>query len=80
MGQPRPDSSVLFAEEAKLFCEVCLLSLLFFFGGASPAAHGSSQARSPLGAAAAGLHHSHSNAGSEPHLGPTPQLVALPDP
>ena len=27
-----------------------------------------------------GLHRSHSNAGSEPHLGPTPQLTATPDP
>ena len=33
----------------------------------------------PAGAAAAGLHHSHSNPGSEPHLQPTPQLVAMPD-
>ena len=28
-----------------------------------------------IGAAAAGLHHSHSNAGSEPCLRPTPQLM-----
>ena len=28
----------------------------------------------------AGLHHSHSNARSEPHLRPTPQLRAMPDP
>jgi len=34
----------------------------------APAANGSSQARSPIGAIATGLHHSHSNAGSEPHL------------
>ena len=41
-------------------------SLAYFFGGmAKPAACGSSQARGPIGAAAAGLHHSHSNAGSE---------------
>ena len=26
-----------------------------------------------------GLHHSHSNAGSEPHLQPTRQLMAMPD-
>ena len=31
-------------------------------------------------AAAAGLSHSHSNTGSEPHLLPTPQLTAMPDP
>ena len=33
-----------------------------------------------IGATAAGLHHSHSNTGSEPHLQPTPQLTAVPDP
>ena len=33
-----------------------------------------------LGAAATGLHHSHSNAGSEPRLQPTPQLAATLDP
>ena len=31
-------------------------------------------------AAAAGLHHSYSIVGSEPHLRPTPQLTAVPDP
>ena len=31
-------------------------------------------------AIAAGLHHSHSNTGSEPPLRPTPQLTATPDP
>ena len=40
-------------------------SLLFM---AAPATFGSSQARGRIGAAAAGLHHSHSKAGSEPHL------------
>ena len=47
---------------------------------AAPAAYGGSQARGPIGAAAAGLHHSHSNAGSELCLQPTPQLTATPDP
>ena len=32
-----------------------------------------------IGAAAAGLHQSHSNMGSEPNLQPTPQLMATPD-
>ena len=31
-------------------------------------------------AAAAGLCHTHSKAGSEPRLRPTPQLLAMPDP
>ena len=48
---------------------------------ATPAAYGSSQVRDRITAAtaAAGLHHSHSNARSEPHLLPTLQLVATPD-
>ena len=41
-------------------------------------AYGSSQARGSIGAATAGLRHS--NSGSEPHLRPTPQLRATPDP
>ena len=47
-------------------------------------AYGSSQARDQIRATAAGLHlchsHSHSNAGSEPGLQPTPQLMAMLDP
>ena len=42
---------------------------------AAPAACGSPWARGWIGAAAVGLHHSHSNARSEPHL-PVAQLVA----
>ena len=49
---------------------VLILFLIFF--RATPAAYGGSLARGRLGAAAAGLHHSHSNAGSEPCLPPTP--------
>ena len=47
---------------------------------AEPVAYGGSQARGLIGAVAAGLHHSHSNAGSEPRLRPTPPLTATPDP
>ena len=39
-----------------------------------------SQATGQIRAAATGLHQSHSNTGSEPHLQTTPQLVATPDP
>jgi len=57
---------------------------LFFFGfclfRAPPVALGGSQARGPIGAVAAGLHHSHSHARSEPYLWPTPQLRATPGP
>ena len=58
-----------------------LLLLLFFcLFRAAPMAYGRSQVRGRIGTAAAGLHHSHSNAGSEPHLQPTPQHTATPDP
>ena len=52
----------------------------FWLFRAALAAYGGSQARGRIGTTAAGLHHSHSNAGSEPHLRPTPQLTATPDP
>ena len=42
--------------------------------------YGSSQARGLIGAIAAGLRCSHSNAGSEPCLWPTPQFMATLDP
>ena len=53
---------------------------LFLLFRAAPAAYGGSQAKGRIGAAAAGLRHSHSNARSEPCLQPTPQLTATPDP
>ena len=43
-------------------------------------AYGSSQARDQIGATAAGLGHSHSNARSKPLLRHTPQLSAMLDP
>ena len=43
---------------------------------AAPAAYGGSQARSLIGAIATGLHQSHSNTRSKPHLQPIPQLMA----
>ena len=58
-----------------LFIYFCL----FAFSRAAPAAYGGSQARGLIGAVASGLHHSHSNARSEPCLQPTPQLTATPD-
>ena len=59
------------------------LFFLFFFFLVFLGPHltyGSSQARGQTGAAAAGLHHSHSKKGSEIHLRPTPQHTATPDP
>ena len=53
---------------------------LFAFSMATSEAYGGSQARDRIGAVATGLRQSHSNAGSEPRLQPTPQLTAMPDP
>ena len=50
------------------FVLFCFVFLLF---RAAPKAHGSYQARDWTGAAAASLHHSHSNMVSEPRLQPT---------
>ena len=51
-----------------LFVTLSLFYFSFFLFWASPAGYGSSQAGDQIGAAAAGLHHSHSNARSGPHL------------
>ena len=40
-------------------------NFFFAFSRAAPVAYGDSQARGLIGAVATGLHHSHSNAGSE---------------
>ena len=55
------------------------LLIYLFILMAAPSAHGKSRAGGRILAAAAGLHHSHSNARFKPHLQPTPQLVATPD-
>ena len=59
-----------------------LVGIFFFFSffRSAPATYKRSQARGKIGAAAAGLHHSRSNAGSELHLQPMPQLMATPEP
>ena len=60
-----------------------LPGLFFFFFclfRAAPKAYGGSQARGQIGATASGLRHSHSNIRPEPHLQPTSQLMATPDP
>ena len=56
----------------------CFVLFCFFRG--TPMAHRRFQVRGGIGAATAGLYHSHSNSGSEPCLEPTPQLTAMPDP
>ena len=62
------------------FLFIYLFFCLFAISWATPAAYGGSQARGRIGAVAASLCQSHSNWGSEPHLRPTPQLMATPDP
>ena len=59
--------------------EFTFFFLFFGFSSAALMAYGGSQARGRIGAVATSLHQSHSNAGSEPHLQPTPQLTATPD-
>ena len=57
------------------------LSSFFFFSlRATPVAYGGPRLGVKFRAAAAGLHHSYSNARSKPHLWPTAQLMASPDP
>ena len=67
----------------RCFVKDCIFSMWnwgFFVFKAEPEADGSSQARGRIGATAAGLHHSHSNARSELCLWPIPQLTTMPDP
>ena len=66
---------LLLASFAKVFSHPvdCLFVLFLCFGFvllfmATPVAYGSSWARGQIGAAASGLHTSHSNTRSEPHL------------
>ena len=60
-----------------LFYFIYLFFFLFF--RAIPTAYGGSQGRGLIGAVATSRRQSHSNAGSEPRLQPTPQLTATPD-
>ena len=64
----------------RIHVTLCKCFFVFCLFRAAPSAYGGSQARGGMGAVATGLHHSHSNAGSEPYLQPTPQLTAAPDP
>ena len=58
---------------------LCLF-FFFVFSRAAPTAYGGSQAGGQIGAVAASLWQSHSNAGTKLHLQPTPQLTATLDP
>ena len=68
--------------EGKLLKHMVILFLFIYFllFRAAPMAYGSFQARGWIRATdAASLYHSR-NAGSKPHMWPTPQLMATPDP
>ena len=66
----------IFSFMVNAFCIVQRNFFSFCLFRAAPVAYGCFQARGLIGAVAAGLHHNHSNARSEPHLRPTPQLMA----
>ena len=53
---------------------------IFCLFRAAPSTYEGSQARGRIGPTAAGLHHSHSIMGSDPHLRLTLQLMATLDP
>ena len=56
---------------APVLQDLRLFFLFLLFRATPAAAYGGSQARGRIGATAVGLHHSHSNEGSEPYLQPT---------
>ena len=62
------------------YSDVKYSSFFLLLVRASLAAYGISSARGGIRSATAGLHHSHSNAGSKPHLPSIPWLMALLDP
>ena len=55
-----------------LFYFILFIFCLLSFFRAAALAYGGSQAKGPIRATAAGLHHSNSNVGAKPHLQPTP--------
>ena len=79
LAPPRYNLGIYDQESLFIYLFIYLFSL-FAFSRATPVAYGGSQARGIIGAVAASLCQSHSNAGSEPHLQPIPQLMATPDP
>ena len=63
-----PQSEIAGSYENSIFNFFCLFR-------ATPMSYGDAQARGQISAVAAGLHHSHSKARSEPCLRPTPQFT-----
>ena len=63
-----------------IICFILFYFILYYYFllfRAALVAYGNSQARGLIRARAASLHHSHSYAGSEPHLWPTLKLMAM---
>ena len=78
----RVKTSISFLRPTMVVCvvypiEFLLWLLLFCLLRAAATAYRSSQAKGPIGVAAADRSHSHSKARSEPHLRPTPGLTAM---
>ena len=74
LGLPLKDQQEFFLKPLK-GKKYTFFFFFFCLFRATPAAYGDSQARGQIGAVAAGLHHSHSNAGSDPPLHPTPHTA-----
>ena len=81
-GQEFGTGLKILLREILLSEKVIFLFLFLFFClfRSTPVACGGSQARGLIGAVAAGLRQSHSNARPEPCLRPTPQFTAMLDP
>ena len=75
LGSPQ----VLIFKNVMLANSLIYLFIYFAIYWAAPVAYGGSQARGRIGGVAASLRQSHSKAGSEHCLQPTPQLTAMPD-
>ena len=77
---------VNYFEFMEISCNIMLGKSFFFFFltfslfRATPMPYGGSQARGLMGAVAASLCQSHSNAGSKPRLSPTPEHTATLNP
>ena len=67
-------------ESIYIFMIYLFIFYFFIFSRAAPMTYRGSQARGLIGTVDAGLHQSHSNAGSKPRLRLTPLLMATLDP
>ena len=72
--------SAIQQSDSTIYIYTFLFIFMYLFFRDAPMVYEGSQARGPIRAVAASLHHSHSNAGSKPHLQCTPRLTETPDP